>query len=233
MGNQKFCRLCSITYHVVESSLLGNLTCPGTYFPQRRHPGYPHRTFSVYILEKGSSEGADFGLLALARLTAQFHRFVLLVPEQQAVHIYVRNLFTDNFDLKFTSFNGQEKKQASKLVRLLLSKPNYEGRTLMNTVCTSCGDKIKQFRKTGKWYAYAEALMYYLGLHVNATIEFIKVTGQNWIGKDDRGRWSDWTSPLLNGSVAIASNRRYTVEGFKAFSIARPAYFIFATFVTA
>ena len=122
-------------------------------------------------------DGTSSALLKLALLTAQIHRVVVLVHQRQAVRIYGRKLLTDSLELKLlelTLYEGQEGTEVAKVVHLLMSKPNYEGKTLVNTVCRGCGGEIEQFRKTGKWHAFTKAAIYYLGLHINATIKFVK-----------------------------------------------------------
>ena len=236
----RFSQICSLILHDItdlvlqlESETPLEVQHSITEWPEHFFPGYPHSDYHVFIYNT-ENPVASVEQIMLARLARKIHK---------AFFIFLSHNFVD---ILRTSSDGQYLQLLSELnptttaletrnlLRLGENKPNYDGGVLLATTCPMCGQPFLEiFQATGKWLNPYDAVVYFVSLAVNATVQFQGAAAVPQMEPDADGDWDPWVAPLIDESAAVATFQPYSVARLHAFHY--PGSFVhdYVNFITA
>ena len=146
-----------------------------------------------------------------------------------AINIFGRDAFANNLVI-LGSFSHEESLVRSNLH--FVTKMDFQGETMVGTVCPICDKPLEYFKETGDWYNKLAATMYQLAVYANATLEFATVFGAPKTGVTLEGDWDGFLVPLIEGTAVMTQLMEQTVENRRVVFSSRITLFDNVAFIT-
>ena len=169
----KHSRPCSLILIEISQTYCATTADPGKpfYWPVMRFPGSPFQACHVFLLNHRYSSPVDkTELLDFARTARKIYPSIFALCLRESLNQYTFSLAGTKLILaaKF-SLRNENSLASTNSISIKSSKADYEGTTLIVTMCAACGKGFEYFRKTGTWNSVVDATLFELMLSVNGT----------------------------------------------------------------